>query len=56
MTFVCTNDPTHFYDKDLNPTGHTYGEYQYDNTHHWKECHCGDIIKNQHKFSNWEMV
>jgi len=56
MTFVCTNDPSHTYDKDLNPKGHTYGDYMCDQTHHWKSCECGDEIKGEHEFSDWEIT
>lgn len=33
---------------------HNYGQWQHNDTQHWKECSCGDVIdRGTHDFENW---
>ena len=41
-TYTCTCGDTYTAD-EVVATGHTYGEWLYDDSYHWQACACGDI-------------
>ena len=36
---------------------HVYGDWQFDEENHWKECECGDVAdKAEHTFGEWTVI